>query len=57
MGKKEGVIIIYICERCGYEWQPRITDRDPRVCPYCKSPYWNSKRRNGKNAAKQKAVV
>ena len=38
----------YRCERCGYEWVPRYKDKDPVVCPGCKSPYWNiprSKRR------------
>ena len=32
----------YRCERCGHEWIPRNTaDDEPRVCPSCKSPYWN----------------
>jgi len=31
------------CERCGHEWIPRgETDQEPRVCPSCKSPNWNS---------------
>jgi hypothetical protein len=36
----------YRCERCGHEWIPRgdISD-DPRVCPKCKSPYWNRPRK------------
>lgn len=28
------------CMRCGNEWLPRV--RDPRYCPACKSPSWNS---------------
>jgi hypothetical protein len=30
------------CERCGHEWVPRggIED-EPRICPKCKSAYWN----------------
>lgn len=36
----------YRCERCGHEWVPRdATVAEPRVCPKCKSPYWNMKRR------------
>jgi len=30
----------YRCERCGHEWVPR-NDENPRVCPKCKSPYWD----------------
>ena len=33
----------YRCERCGHEWLPR-TGEEPRVCPRCKSPYWNRPR-------------
>jgi len=32
------------CERCGHKWVPR-EEGDPRVCPKCKSPYWNSPRK------------
>lgn len=34
------------CERCGHEWLPREKDRDPRVCPKCKSPYWDRPRQS-----------
>ena len=30
----------YRCERCGHEWAPRGL-KEPKVCPKCKSPYWN----------------
>lgn len=33
------------CERCDHEWIPRSNDRTPRVCPKCKSPYWDRPRR------------
>jgi len=34
------------CERCGHEWLPRQGRADePRVCPKCKSPYWNRPRK------------
>ncbi|MEM0134973.1 MAG: hypothetical protein QXU18_07075 [Thermoplasmatales archaeon] len=37
-------IEIYKCERCGHEWIKR-GDKEPKVCPKCKSPYWNTPRR------------
>jgi len=30
----------YKCLRCEHEWHPR-KDKQPIVCPECKSPYWN----------------
>jgi predicted Zn-ribbon and HTH transcriptional regulator len=33
------------CERCGHEWLPRDKSQDPRVCPKCKSPYWDRPRK------------
>lgn len=43
----------YRCERCGHEWIPRTKKKvDPIICPNCKSPYWNTPRKNkiqGKN--------
>lgn len=40
-------VLGYRCDRCGHEWIPR--DRDfnvqPKVCPKCKSPYWNHPRK------------
>lgn len=29
------------CERCGYSWYLRYPQK-PRVCPRCKSPYWQA---------------
>ncbi len=39
----------YMCERCQYRWGSRNgTGRrpknDPKVCPKCKTPYWNRPR-------------
>jgi predicted Zn-ribbon and HTH transcriptional regulator len=34
----------YRCERCSHEWVP-IREQAPRVCPRCKSPYWDRARR------------
>ena len=36
------------CERCEHQWVPRdmaAEPEGPRVCPRCKSPYWNRPRR------------
>ena len=30
----------YRCERCDHKWVPR-DNNVPRVCPKCKSPYWD----------------
>jgi len=38
------------CERCDHEWVPRDINVEPRVCPKCKSPYWNRPRRVKKAA-------
>lgn len=37
-------IMGYKCERCEHEWVPRDFNREPRVCPKCKSPYWDRPR-------------
>lgn len=31
-----------VCERCSHEWIPREQNEMPKVCPKCKSPYWNT---------------
>ena len=33
----------YQCERCTHQWVPR-DESNPRVCPKCKSPYWDRPR-------------
>jgi hypothetical protein len=33
------------CDRCDFEWIPRILDEEPKFCPKCKSPYWNTPRK------------
>lgn len=37
----------YRCERCEHEWIPRdqTIESTPKVCPKCKSPYWDKPRR------------
>ncbi len=35
------------CNRCAHEWVPRgDVSNEPKVCPKCKSPYWNTTRKN-----------
>lgn len=37
----------YKCERCDHVWVPR-DEKEPKVCPKCKSPYWNSPKKKNK---------
>ena len=37
----------YECTRCTHQWVPRDSEK-PRVCPKCKSPYWDIQRKNKK---------
>lgn len=37
------VIITLVCKRCLHEWTPR--QATVRVCPKCKSPYWDRDRK------------
>ena len=39
----------YRCLRCKHEWVPNKPDVKPRVCPHCKSPYWDRERKVKKN--------
>lgn len=45
MAKVPITVMGYRCERCNHEWIPRDSDNEPRVCPKCKSPYWNKPRK------------
>lgn len=45
----------WVCERCTHQWLPREKDREPRVCPKCKSPYWNTPRRDKAGKASPEA--
>ena len=51
----------YMCERCYYRWSSRTgtgirSKTDPRVCPKCKTPYWNQPRRNNRSPENQAAI-
>jgi hypothetical protein len=47
----------YRCERCEHEWLPRERDRAPKVCPKCKSPYWDVPRRTMKEYAANESAL
>jgi hypothetical protein len=34
----------FMCERCGHKWVPIKENAAPKVCPRCKSPYWDRPR-------------
>ncbi len=36
------------CERCNHEWVPHNIEKKPKVCPKCKSPYWDTPRKKKK---------
>ena len=43
-GGEAGAFILikgHKCYRCGHEWRPNNLETPPRVCPKCKSPYWD----------------
>ena len=40
-------LLEYHCLRCTHSWIPR-SDNYPKVCPKCKSPYWDKERINEK---------
>lgn len=37
-----------VCERCSHRWVSRNKE-EPRVCPKCKSPYWDIPRKKRKS--------
>jgi len=43
------------CVRCGHTWPPR-TQNLPKVCPKCKSPYWNTEKRGKKSEKKDETT-
>jgi len=56
--KKE--INAFKCLRCKHEWIPRVSMEEltgkikekPRICPNCKSAYWDLERKKKKNGKK-----
>ncbi len=45
MGRVPITVLGYRCERCGHEWIPLRAGEEPKVCPRCHSPYWNTQRK------------
>ena len=45
MAKVPITVMGYRCDRCEHEWIPRDFAEEPRVCPKCKSRYWNRPRK------------
>jgi len=42
------VPVVYLtCKRCGHRWIPR--KEEVRICPKCKSPYWDLEKEKYKN--------
>jgi predicted Zn-ribbon and HTH transcriptional regulator len=53
MPQRTVVITINVCCRCGREWtQRKPEDEKPVRCPACRSPYWDTPRRNEVTASK-----
>ena len=46
-------LVGFRCERCGHEWVPKDINQEPRVCPKCKSPYWNKPRKQEQAASRR----
>lgn len=40
MGEIQVQVKEFVCERCTHKWIPSSQTK-PRVCPKCKSPYWD----------------
>jgi len=46
------------CLRCNHEWIPRVSmeeltgtiKKKPRICPNCKSAYWDVEKKNKKSS-------
>ena len=54
MAKIEIKTVGWKCERCDHEWIPR-DETPPKVCPKCKSPYWENPPRRKGTAKRAKA--
>ena len=52
MGEVNITVKGYKCERCNYQWIPRKAAEHPKVCPRCKSPYWDKPRKAKTKKAK-----
>lgn len=37
---------LLLCNRCNYQWKPHKDNQNPKRCAKCRSPYWDSERKN-----------
>jgi len=52
--KIKKIVNAFKCLRCGHEWIPRVElsqlegelKQKPRICPNCKSAYWDLEKKN-----------
>jgi len=56
--KKEGfganvLVVGHRCWRCSHEWLSYDKNNIPKVCPKCKSPYWDRERLTPKKENKK----
>ena len=45
--------VICKCLRCGHTWATRGGNTSPRICPKCKSAYWDTARRTERQDGKE----
>ncbi|HXE07035.1 MAG TPA: hypothetical protein VN612_04005 [Acidobacteriaceae bacterium] len=50
MPQKTVKVVVWVCARCGHEWQSKNEERPVR-CSGCKSPYWDREPAKAKPAA------
>lgn len=50
--QKRVEVIQLRCERCRHEWFPRYAVEDIKICPKCKTPYWNVPRTGNRKGIK-----
>ena len=47
----------YLCERCLHSWAPRGNAKaEPKICPKCKTTYWNKPRKLEINPNRRAAI-
>lgn len=56
MARVELKVVGYKCERCGHQWIPR-SEEQPRICPKCKSAYWDRPRRKAAEPSSKKTAA
>ena len=56
MGRVPITILGYKCERCGYEWIAR-ENKEPKICPKCRSPYWDNPKKELNNYEEFKSKI